>query len=694
VAVIFAVLAVRAARARYDLRYLPPAAFRALMALAEVLVLEGEPEIAPAEVAGRVDHYLAGFAARGKWKIRLALWALAYYPLATGRPPFHLMPPEARLRFVRRRFVDDVAYRLVPEWLRRLRQSLIRAAQQMCFLGYYGDPRAAEQVGYTPYSRRPRAIPIPPRDDPRRLPLRCLTPADVAGEELTADVVIVGTGAGGATLARELARRHREVLLLERGPHVDPTDFSEDEAAQLSALYADGALTLSRDFRFQVLQGSCVGGSTTVNNAVCLRIPPAVLAEWTDPERLDTGLDPVRLGAAFDEVERFLRVETQPDDGQLNPGARYVERGVRALGLDRPPWRWERVAANINECVGCGYCNIGCAYARKLSALDWTLPHAQREFGADNVRILAECEVEKVLMRGWRAAGVQARLSDGRRVTVRADTVVLSAGAVASSLVLQRSGLGDGQAGRRLAFNMATPVTLDFDAVLHSEQGLQISHVLSKDPVTSGSTVLETWFNPPTSQSLFMPGWFEEHRANMLRYQHMTSVGVVVGTKANATVRGPGLVSGPVEYTPDPDDVRKVKAGIRLTASIGFEAEARRVLPATFRPLALNSDVELPRIDREITDGSDVSLNTAHPQGGNTMCRDARRGVVDPDFRVYGTENVHVVDASVFPSAITVNPQLTVMALAAYAADAIGGPAPPPQAPSATAQAAAPGPGS
>src|SRR5262249_6508378 len=154
-----------------------------------------------------------------------------------------------------------------------------------------------------------------------------------------------------------------------------------------------------------------------------------------------------------------------------------------------------------DECLGCGYCNIGCKYGKKLSTLDWTLPEAQRRFSGQ-VRILPECRVERVVMRRHRATGVQAKLSDGRSVTVRANTVVLSAGAVASSIILQRSNLGDGRAGNGLAFNLGSPVTLDFDRELHSEQGVQMSHRFqaAKANPLDGIEV-ETWFNPIVTQS-------------------------------------------------------------------------------------------------------------------------------------------------------------------------------------------------
>jgi choline dehydrogenase-like flavoprotein len=673
VVVAFAVVLYRkAARSRYDMRYLTPSGFRALMALAEVLVLREDRTIAPAEVAVRVDHYLDSFKAREKYRIRLAFTALAFLPLATLHPPFNLMSIERRERWIERRFLDDTRDWLVPKWARDLRRALIRTAQQFCFFGYYGDERAAAEVGYIPFSRR--------EDTPDRLSARVrparkltsMTPSDVNGESITADVVVVGTGAGGATLAYELARRNREVLMLERGRHFDPAGFTENEAVQLANLYADGALTLSKDFRFQVAQGMCVGGSTVVNNAVCFDLPDHVLDRWLERDGLDAGLDAAGLRHAFGHVRDFLKVGPIDAGVIRNPGGERIAHAINRLHKQgRFGGTMRVVECNIADCVGCGYCNLGCSFGAKLSALDHTLPIAQRRY-KDAIRILPECHVDKVVSVGGRPR-VHARLGDGRRLTVRAETVVLSAGAIASSVILQRSGLGGDQVGRSLSFNMASPVTVEFRDKVHSERGIQISHYF--EPSTPGDLdmTVETWFNPVVAQSLFMPGWFDEHRRNMRRYAYMTSLGAVVGTASNGSVRARRGNGFRLDYEPQDRDFVRLKKGVRLACEIGLEAGAVQVLPTTLRTVRVSAPEKLSLIDTEIGETNDLSVNSAHPQGGNPISRDAKKGVVGPDFHVYGTDNVYVCDASVFPSSITVNPQLTVMALAAYAADEIAG---------------------
>lgn len=654
-----------------DLLYLSPVEYRALSALAEVIVRSGPNHPSADEVARNVDRYLSSFRAKTKWIMKLVLTGMQYYPLLSLHPPLSYLEPGERLMFLRRRFYQEVTLRLIPEFWRTIVQGMIRMSKQLVYLGYYSDPRTFAAVGYVPFSERPDAASRLKRNPVgKRTPLRVQTAADITSDRITGDVVIIGSGAAASVLAHGLARSGREVLMLERGEFVDPTQFSEDEVDMISRLYADGALQLSRDFRFQVLQGSCVGGTTVVNNAVCFDIPPAVLARWNDKDSLNAGLDARRLMTSFREVRKMMGVVAQ-DHGNLNRGSVEFVRGLKRLGFDAPPDVFNEVDANIQGCLGCGYCNIGCAYGKKMSMLDTVLPMTQKQFGADSLRIIAGCEAVRLSGRGNRVKSVRCRLSDGRLIDVEGNTIVVSAGAISSSLLLLRSGVAPEQAGKRLAFNLGSPLTGVFNRVLNSYDGLQISHYLEVEP--SRGFVIETWFNPPVAQALTMPGWFEDHQRNMQRYNCMTCTGVLVGTESNGIARIAGLTGREIEYTPTQGDFDKLLAGLMLSGEIFLGAGATCVIPNTFRYREFTSMEDLRRLPEFVRDASDITLGTGHPQGGNSMSANPGQAVVSPDFKAYGYENLYVCDASVFPSSIGVNPQLTVMALAHYAAPLIAG---------------------
>jgi choline dehydrogenase-like flavoprotein len=655
---------IEAAAPRPSDRFLPRPAFKALAALAEVVV---DPDrLPPGEVAGNVDRYMGTFRAQRKWVVKAALLGLWLYPLRFLKPTFPRMKREARREFVEQRFIRDIAYGRV-HFARRLIQAMFRLSSQMAYLGYYGDPRTFESVGYKPFTERDR-FPEELKQVPDRLPrLDCVSHADLDSDTIEADAVVVGSGAAGAIVAYRLAEAGRRVLVLERGLHLHPSQFEEDEVRQISNLYADGALQLSRDFRFQVLQGMCVGGSTVVNNAVCFDLPDDVLRRWNGSKH-EAGLIEAKLDEAFASVRSWLHVG-RPPSPHLQRGADKFLEGARELGLTKPPNSVDVVEANISDCPGSGYCNIGCPYGTKLSMLDKVLPEGQERFGADSLRILPECRAERIESSDGRAKAVLARLSDGRKLRVKASTVVVSAGAIASSWLLMQSKIAKSRAGRGVCFNMGSPITADFGETLDSFDGVQISHYLQ--PEQGSGFVMESWFNPVVSQALNMPGWLDDHRENMSRFRHLTAAGVLVGTKETGRLR-PALTGGvDIDYTPAREDVKTLVDALKLLCRIYLKAGAERVMPSTFRFHAFTDESQLVELDQYVEKSDYLSIGSGHPQGGNALSGDAGKGVVDPSFRVHGFENLFVCDASVFPTATTVNPQLTVMALAEYAAPGI-----------------------
>lgn len=655
-----------AEKAGSGLLYLSSMQFRSLRALAEVVITEDDRLVPPDEIARNVDRYLSTFRGRTKWIMKLVLTGMQFYPLLSFRPPLSYLNAEDRSAFLTGRFYQDVTIRLSPPFWRMIIQGMIRMSKQLTFLGYYNDPRTFASVGYVPFSKRSDAperlkgFPVPPRH-----PLIVEDPASIFTERLEGDVIVIGSGAAASVLSYGLAKAGRKVLMLERGDFIDPTQFSEDEVEMLAKLYADGALQLSQDFRFQVLQGSCVGGTTVINNAVCFDLPQPMLERWNDPQALDAGLDPERLRASLETVRSFVGVESQQNPTMLNHGARFFVDGIRKLNLNATPNDTAPVNANIHQCVGCGYCNIGCKFGKKLSMLDTVLPRTQQEFGRDALRIIPNCEVIKILASGKRASSVRCRLDDGRIVDVAGKTIVVAAGAVSSSMILLRSRIAVGRAGQRLSFNMGSPMSAVFRDVVNAYDGLQISHFLRVQP--SRGYVLETWFNPPVSQALTMPGWFQDHFNNMRRYNRMMCTGVLVGTESNGRVRQAGLTGREVNYNPTAADLEKLLAGLILAGEIYFAAGAEVVIPNTFKYYEFKTVEELHRLPDLVQDSSDITLGTGHPQGGNVMSRNPAIGVVNEEFRVFGYDNLFVCDASVFPCSIGVNPQLTVMSLAQYA---------------------------
>jgi choline dehydrogenase-like flavoprotein len=412
-----------------------------------------------------------------------------------------------------------------------------------------------------------------------------------------------------------------------------------------------------------------VGGSTVVNNAACFKTPDYILDKWINELGID--IDRERYMKSIDELYALLQVSHTPQmtlDKYLNPGGRLFYEACRDMGYGPP--QLDSIMANIGGCLGCGYCNIGCKYGRKLSMLDTILPATQiKHPGA--LQIIAGCEALHFNRDGKsrRISSLTVQFGSGKKINIKGNTFVSSAGAISSSILLMKSRLGITNAGKKLAFNLGSQITAAYNQTVNSFDGLQISHFLKTD---DRRFVMETWFNPPMFQSTAMPGWFDQHYRNMLDYSQMACTGVLVGTASNATVRSRGLFGRDIEYEPTEEDFNSLMEALTKVSEIYLNGGATRVMPNTFNYYEYRTVDDLKeRIRKDVKSSRDISTGTGHPQGGNVMSKDPSTGVVDGQFKVFGFENLFVCDASVFPTSLGVNPQVTVMALAYYAAPLI-----------------------
>ena len=463
----------------------------------------------------------------------------------------------------------------------------------------------------------------------------------------SADVCIIGSGAGGAVVAYEAARRGLRTLVLERGPRVAPSDLTDSELEMIPWLYADGGLQLNTSMDLFILQGSCVGGSTVLSNMVLLRPDDSVWQNWL---RYGAAFDRAALDAAYDSVAQELEASLPKPDNVSRSSRRFMQ-GALALGLE-PKWMLKA----LGDCRGCGYCNVGCSFGEKRDASTTYLKWAERH----GARVLAQAEVLHIDVAHGRARTLTARIGRGReQLTVSAKIVVVAAGAIGSSALLLRSGLRN-NIGRRLSFNAGSMVTAEFDERLDGFDADQMT-VYLKGP----GYIIEATHNPLMSAALTTPGWFAQHANLMSRSRHLAYAGALIATEpVGAVVQSRLFGHEEVRFRMTDRDLGRLRLGLRRIAEIFFSAGARRVVFPTHRYLELQSVDELDRIDGAVRSMRDLTVGSAHPQGGNPISSDPRLGAVDESLRVHGTDNLFVCDASVFPSCIGVNPIHTIMALA------------------------------
>jgi choline dehydrogenase-like flavoprotein len=483
---------------------------------------------------------------------------------------------------------------------------------------------------------------------------------------LTCEIAVIGTGAAGPVLAYHLAAAGHDVLLVERGPDVPPEEITDDEQAMVGRLFKDGGAQMNTHCDMFLLQGNCVGGGTVLTNGVCFPFPEEVLDDWRD--RFGLSLDRARLAAAQRRVDAVGNVHTLEPEVH-NPGTPVLERGIREIGLEPKPFR-----KNFLDCVACGACTVGCRFGRKMhSGVTW-VPMA-RTHGA---RLLASTEVLRIETSANRATGLVCRnLDTGEKLRVRPDRVILSAGAINSPGLLLRSGIdGGGTVGRWASFNVGAICFAEFPEPLDAFDGDQMCVWVDGRP----DFVIEQLHDPPVSFALTLPLWYRDHFEQLDRYRFMTSMGALVPTEPRGKIHHPRLSfwHEEISFQASEDELGRMLKAVETVARIYLAAGAKRVIPPCVETLAIESEDDLKELPSRFGKQKQLTgFGSSHPHGGCRMGPRRRTSAVDPEFRVWGFENLHVCDASVFPTSLRVNPQIPIMALADYAASAIAGVTPP-----------------
>jgi hypothetical protein len=336
-----------------------------------------------------------------------------------------------------------------------------------------------------------------------------------------ADAVIIGSGAAGSVMAYELARRGVKVVVLERGTREDPQTLEHHELAMLPRLYKHGGLQTTDDHDLTIAQGSTVGGSTVINNAIWLRADlDRVLADW---KRAGATVSKADIINAYAEIERALCVSPVLPE-LANKASDIFLNGARRLNIPA-----QYLLNNRQQCLACGWCNFGCRYNRKTSMLVTYIPWAE----ARGAVILDRCMEVKILMQGKTASGVRY-VREGKENTIQAARVVVCAGAIGSSAVLLQSGVTlDGRVGQGLHVLGGVLLTAETSELLDGFDGIGLTCVAH----ASHEYVVETFFAPPVLFSLNLGGWFSSHFQRMKRYRNFAMAGVMVGTDPVGRVR-------------------------------------------------------------------------------------------------------------------------------------------------------------
>jgi choline dehydrogenase-like flavoprotein len=490
---------------------------------------------------------------------------------------------------------------------------------------------------------------------------------------LTCDVAIVGSGAGGGVTAELLAMAGLSVVIIEEGPLKSSRDFRQLESEAYPTLYQESASRQTADKAITILQGRCVGGSTTVNWTSSFRTPDETLAYWRTHFGLDDFTAPA-LAPWFEAAERRLSIG--PWLVGPNENNELLRRGTAALGIPAATIR-----RNVKGCWNLGSCGLGCPTNAKQSMLVTTLPSAL-DLGA---MLLVETRVERLELvrarvRALHCIPVRADGSRGAGTATRivARHVVIAAGAINSPALLMRSDVPDPheRLGRRTFLH---PVVISASMFDHDVRGwdgapqtIYSDHFMQTQSIDGPiGYKLEA---PPLHPVIFastMPAFGAEQTEVLRAFPRTHALLALLRDGFHEQSPG-GMVrlrddgSPLLDYPLTPFVMDGAKRALLTMAQIQFAAGARRVMPVheMARPYgswheARDGIAALPM--RPLA----TRVVSAHVMGGCGMAADPRHGVVRPDGMHWQLENLSVHDGSLFPTSIGANPQLSIYGIVA-----------------------------
>jgi choline dehydrogenase-like flavoprotein len=478
-----------------------------------------------------------------------------------------------------------------------------------------------------------------------------------------ADVVVVGSGPCGSVVTRELQRLGKRVVLLEEGPPFTPADFRLDGATSMTRTMREGGLRTTRGYVMPTMQAICLGGGSLVNSAICPRAPDFVLDDWCSEFELERtarkDLDP-----HYDAVAEFLGIAPTPDDVQGRRNLLFRD-ACDALGYSSEP-----ISRNVRGCRGSGECFTGCRSRAKQSMDLSYIPDAI----ARGARVLTSVQVQGIVAEGHRASAVEGRVvapftgRSGPRFRVRAKAIVLSAGCMATPVLLQKSGNlanRSGQVGENLQFHPGTAVMGVFPEPVQPQfgatQGYQSLQFMRE------GFKLETLWAPPGVMAVRMPGFGHDLKTHLAEIPYAAVWDAITSChRSLGRVRARrGSMDPRLSWSFHPEDARVVGRTLQVLTELFFAAGARKVLPGVHGiPDELHSLEEAEILQRREIRPTDLVVASNHVFCTTRMHGDPGRGVVDEVGRCHDLENLYIADTGVFPRCTGVNPMFTGMALA------------------------------
>jgi len=474
-------------------------------------------------------------------------------------------------------------------------------------------------------------------------------------------VCIIGTGAGGAVVAYNLAQAGIHVLMLEKGGHyTHKTIKDETKEEKLLELWKNRGAQLALTHRFApllaVTQGECVGGSTIINYGMSFEIPPETLEIWKEKSGVEFSSD--ELAKEYETVKKQIHVTKI-----INAGASHemLKKGCEDLNL-LGDWMYKNYDPADDAYKGV-----------KQNVLISYLEKADPKF----LDVYSNCKVTKIIKNNNNITEIKAVHNiTGKTITVKSKITILSAGAIASSELLLQNNISNKhkQVGKHLGLHPASSIIAQFDHPLNGQNDLSMAYACEQFGIEQRGErgyMIESVFVSPATFSTATPGIGKDNAKFMKKYHHSAVAGVLIQDEANGSVTLNWSKDAIINYSLSDFDGELLIKGITKAAQIFFRAGATRVITGHFQKTILDSENDLYLIREGGYRVGLLKFASAHPQGGNRMGNDEKTSVVNSECRSHEITNLYICDASVFPTPIGVNPQLTVMTIASLAAKKI-----------------------
>jgi choline dehydrogenase-like flavoprotein len=505
---------------------------------------------------------------------------------------------------------------------------------------------------------------------PNRTPIKTEKPIKplhiVEDTVLEADVVIVGSGAGGGVVAGELSAAGLDVIVLEKGDYHAERDFDGYELTSTYRLFENYGFLTSTDLSMILLAGNTLGGGTTVNWCASVRTPEKVLHEWVHIHGATT-LAGQAYQDALDRVSERLNVNE--NECQMNGQNAVLNRGSETLGYEV-----NVLPRNVKGCGDCGFCNYGCAHGAKQSTLATYLLDAYKR----DTRIVVNATVQQVLTQNGMAIGVKGFVAgkDGQKVelTVNAKTVVVAAGALHTPAILMRSGLTNTNIGRNLHLHPTSVTYGIYDEPIRGWNGVMMSRYVSQFNNLSGDgygVVLETAPTHPGLAALVMP-WADghQHKTVMRQLANLSNILTITRDRDSGQIILDKNGKPRIQYTLSVYDgthlMRGVIESLRIHHAAGATELGSPQTPLMTYRTDQNRDFEafLRSVEVVGIHKNGFALTSAHQMSTCRMGGNPSHGAVAPTGETFEIKNLYVADASVLPTAAGINPMLTIMGVA------------------------------